>query len=133
MIRFMADADLNGSIVGGCRRREPAIDFLSAHDANLEGVSDPDVPALAAEEDRILVSHDFQTMPRHFGDFLQARGSSPGLILVPPTHAHRRSDRGTLADLGCVRCGGVEESVAGAAPAVSCALRHAAHEQNESP
>ena len=22
-------------------------------------------------------------MPRHFGDFLQARGSSPGLILVP--------------------------------------------------
>ncbi len=83
MIRFMADADLNDAIVGGCRRREPAIDFLSANDANLEGVPDPDVLALAAAEDRILVSHDFQTMPRHFGDFLQARGSSPGLILVP--------------------------------------------------
>src|SRR5450755_3127313 len=83
MIRFMADADLNGSIVGGCRRREPAIDFLSANDANLEGVSDPGVLALAAAEDRILVSHDFQTMPRHFGDFLQARGSSPGVLVVP--------------------------------------------------
>lgn len=83
MIRFMADADLNVSIAGGCRRRESSIDFLSANDANLEGVSDPDVLALAAAEDRILVSHDFQTMPRHFGDFLQACGSSPGLILVP--------------------------------------------------
>jgi hypothetical protein len=80
MIRFMADADLNGAIVGGCRRREPAIDFLSANDANLEGVSDPDVLALAAAEDRVLVSHDFQTMPRHFGDFLQASGSSPEAI-----------------------------------------------------
>ena len=39
--------------------------------------------ALAAEQNRILVSHDFQTMPRHFGDFLQARGSSPGVLLVP--------------------------------------------------
>lgn len=83
MIRFMADADLNDAIVGGCRRREPTIDFLSANDANLEGVPDPDVLALAAAEDRILVSHDFQTMPRHFGDLLRARGSSPGLILVP--------------------------------------------------
>ena len=59
MIRFMADADLNDAIVGGCRRREPAIDFMSANDANLEGVPDPEVLALAAAENRILVSHDF--------------------------------------------------------------------------
>jgi Domain of unknown function (DUF5615) len=56
---------------------------FSADDANLAGVPDPEVLALAAEQDRILVSHDFQTMPRHFAEFLQARGSSPGLILVP--------------------------------------------------
>ncbi|HYL74458.1 MAG TPA: DUF5615 family PIN-like protein [Bryobacteraceae bacterium] len=79
----MADADLNQGIVGGCRRREPAMDFLSANEAELEGVPDPEVLALAAEHDRILVSHDFQTMPHHFGDFLQARGSSPGVFLVP--------------------------------------------------
>src|SRR5207244_1029587 len=41
------------------------------------------VLALAAGQDRILVSHDFRTMPQHFADFLQARGSSPGLLLVP--------------------------------------------------
>jgi hypothetical protein len=59
------------------------MDFLSANDAMLEGVPDPDVLAMAADWDRILVSHDFQTMPRHFADFLQARGSCPGVILVP--------------------------------------------------
>ena len=83
MIRFMADADLKDAIVDGCHRRESGVDFLSANDANLEGVPDPDVLALAAAGDRILVSHDFRSMPRHFGDFLEAHGSSPGLILVP--------------------------------------------------
>lgn len=82
-IRFLADASLNGAIVSGCKRREPTMDFLSANDAKLEKVPDPEVLALAAAQNRILVSHDFQTMPRHFGDFLQAHGSSPGVILVP--------------------------------------------------
>jgi hypothetical protein len=82
MVRFLADASLRHAIVRGCRRREPSMDFLSANDAKLEGVPDPDVLALAAEQDRILVSHDFQTMPRHFADFLEVRGSSPGVILV---------------------------------------------------
>ena len=59
------------------------MDFLYANEANLVGVPDPEVLALAAEQDRILVSHDFQTMPRHFGDFLQDRGSSPGVLVVP--------------------------------------------------
>jgi predicted nuclease of predicted toxin-antitoxin system len=58
------------------------MDFLSAHEADLEGLPDPEVLALAAEQNRILVSHDFQTMPRHFGQFLQTTGSSPGVILV---------------------------------------------------
>ena len=83
MIRFLADASLSHAIVHGCRRREPSMDFLSANDARLEGVPDPDVLAMAAKSDRILVSHDFQTMPRHFADFLQSHGSSPGVILVP--------------------------------------------------
>jgi len=82
VIRFLADADLDYAIVSGCLRREPAMDFLSANDANLEGVPDPRVLALAAEQDRILVSHDFQTMPRHFGEFLEAQGFSPGVFLV---------------------------------------------------
>jgi hypothetical protein len=85
MIRFMADADLKGAIVRGCRRREPTMDFLSANDSKLEGVCDRDVLALAAAQNRIVVSHDFQTMSRHFANFLQAHGSSPGRSSYPNT------------------------------------------------
>ncbi len=71
MIRFLADADLKDAIVSGCVRREPAMDFLSANAANLHDLPDPEVLRIAAQEDRILVSHDFQTMPQHFGDFFR--------------------------------------------------------------
>ena len=82
MIRFLADASLHDAIVTGCLRREPTIDFLSAHEARLEGVPDPDVLAFATQANRILVTSDLRTMPRHFGDFLQAHGQCAGVFLV---------------------------------------------------
>jgi hypothetical protein len=45
-------------------------------------MSDPDVLGIAASQGRILVTHDFRTMPKHFADFLAAGGSSPGVFLV---------------------------------------------------
>ena len=79
--RFQADADLNHKIVTGFRRREPAIDFLSANDGGVVGLLDPDVLRVAANAGRILVSHDRKTMPRHFAGFIETR-SSPGVIIV---------------------------------------------------
>jgi Domain of unknown function (DUF5615) len=58
------------------------MDFLSANEAKLEGVPDPDVLALAGELDRILVTHDRQTMPGHFAEFLMSGRSCPGVFLV---------------------------------------------------
>lgn len=80
--RFLADADLNHAIVRGIKRREPSVDFLSAHQsAQLEGMQDKDVLAFAAREGRALVSHDFRTMPRHFREFVRDH-SSPGVFLI---------------------------------------------------
>ena len=82
MVRFLADASLHDAIVTGCLRREPAIDFLSAHEAQLEGMPDPEVLAFATNQNRILVTADLRTMPRHFGDFLEANGQCAGVFLV---------------------------------------------------
>ncbi len=82
MVRFLADASLHHAIVTGCARRQPAIDILSAQSAKLHGMSDPDVLGIAASQGRILVTHDFRTMPKHFAEFLAAGGSSPGVFLV---------------------------------------------------
>jgi hypothetical protein len=80
-LRFQADADLNEDIVKGVLRREPGIDFQTATLAGLRGLSDIEVLTFAAEEGRILVSHDRKTMPQAFGKFIQSR-TSPGLFLI---------------------------------------------------
>lgn len=80
-IRFQADADLNQNIVTGVLRREAAIDFKTALAANLEGLPDEKVLEIAAEERRILVSHDRRTMPLHFADFI-IENTSSGVLIV---------------------------------------------------
>lgn len=79
--RFQADADLNRHIVSAVKRREPMIDFRTAQEAGLSGLGDEAVMAFAASEGRILVTHDRQTMPQHFGEFIQ-RYTSPGLLII---------------------------------------------------
>jgi hypothetical protein len=81
-IRFQADADLKHAIVAGTLRRAASVDFRRAESVPLEGLADPAVLTLAAEEGRVLVSHDLSTMERHFQDFIRDR-NSPGIILIP--------------------------------------------------
>ena len=81
--RFQADNDLRGAIRTGVVRREPSVDFRSAHAAELEGVADPEVLRRCAEDGRILVSHDENSMPGHFRDFLAAGQVSPGVLMAP--------------------------------------------------
>jgi hypothetical protein len=84
-VRFLADADLNRAIVSGVVRREPSIDFLPAHTAGLRRMKDPEVLALAAGQERVLVSHDVGTMPAHFRAFRNAGKRSAGIFLVAQT------------------------------------------------
>jgi hypothetical protein len=50
------------------------------------------VISLAARLDRLLVSHDVNTMPGHFREFAK-RKRSPGLVLIP-----QNIDIGTAID-----------------------------------
>jgi predicted nuclease of predicted toxin-antitoxin system len=79
--RLLADADLNGAIVSGVLRRSAHLDFKRAEEVPLEGLSDAAVLAIAAEDDRVLVSHDVTTMPDRFREYVRQR-NSPGVILI---------------------------------------------------
>jgi predicted nuclease of predicted toxin-antitoxin system len=81
-IRFQADNDLKFAIVKAVRRREPAIDFASAHEAGLEGVGDPEILERADRDNRVLVSHDRRTMLNHFRKHLVDEKPSLGLLVV---------------------------------------------------
>ena len=81
-IRFQADQDLNQDLVKGVQRRDLTLDFRTAVDAKLRGLADADVLQIAAKDNRILVSHDFKTMPAAFARFVE-RNPSPGVLIVP--------------------------------------------------
>ena len=59
------------------------VDFMTAQEARLGGMKDPEVLALAAEQKRILVSHYAGTMPTHFKRFREAANSNSGFFLIP--------------------------------------------------
>jgi hypothetical protein len=80
-IKFQADADFNHTIIHALQRREPAIEFQTADEAQIRGLPDSDVLAAAACEGRILVSHDHHTMPVHFANFI-ATQQNPGVFLL---------------------------------------------------
>src|SRR6266699_820117 len=80
---YQADDDLRKAIVRGAVRRELRMNFRSAQAVRLDGVPDPEALAVPADEGRILVSHDFQTMPKYFRQFTQGR-RSPRVLLVTP-------------------------------------------------
>ena len=74
-------------------RRAASLDFRRAEAVPLEGLEDPVVLAKAAEDGRVLVSHDVNTMERHFREFIRNQ-TSPGLILIP----QKRVGIGTAID-----------------------------------
>ena len=86
-VRFLADEDLNADIVDGLRSREPAIDILDVKTGGLRGSDDAALLELAAQQSRILISHDRNTMTRHFYDRLASGESSAGVFIVqkPPS------------------------------------------------
>ena len=75
-IRYQADNDLDRRIIDGVMRLVPESQFKTAPEAGFDaGTAD------SAEDDRILVTHDLKTTPRHFGEFI-AHTISPGVIII---------------------------------------------------
>lgn len=79
--KFQADADLNQDIVTGVLRLAPEIDFQTATDAGFEGLTDENVLEIARSENRILVTHDRKTMPKHFAAFVE-NNRCAGVLIV---------------------------------------------------
>jgi hypothetical protein len=84
MLRLLADTSLNHHLLTACRRRSKDIQFLSAAKARIEGLSHSDLLHYAADEDRILVTHDIHMLPGHFKAYLASGAVSPGVFLLHP-------------------------------------------------
>ena len=91
MLRFAADENFNGDIVRGLVRRNPKLDIVRVQDVGLSGANDPSVLAWAADQRRIVVTHDISTLAKHALDRVFAGRPMPGrsprqelLVQCPP-------------------------------------------------
>ncbi len=82
-IRFQADESLSYALVQAVLRLEPSIEFTTSQQAGALGFGDSKVLAVAARNERLLVTRDKATFPQHFADFV-AHSQSPGVIVIPP-------------------------------------------------
>jgi hypothetical protein len=82
MIRFIADEDFNGRIVRGLLLRNRNLDLVRVQDAGLSGASDEKLLEWATDNNRIVLTHDIRSMPRHVTDRLNGGLSVPGVLIV---------------------------------------------------
>lgn len=82
MLRLLADENFDNTIVRGLLRRRPSIDIVRVQDVGLSGKDDPTILAWAAEENRVLLTHDVATIT-HFAYERVVQGlPMPGVIEV---------------------------------------------------
>ena len=62
MLRFAVDENFNMHIINGVLRRLPVADIVRVQDADLEGADDATVLQWAADERRVLLTHDVNTL-----------------------------------------------------------------------
>lgn len=83
MLRFLADENFKGDIVRGLLRRQPDLSVVRVQDVGLSGADDATILRWAAEEDRIVLTHDRATMPHFANERVLAGQPMPGLFVIP--------------------------------------------------
>jgi len=83
MLRLLADENFDHDIVRGLKRWLPELDVVTVQSAGLSGSSDPDLLSWAAVEQRILVTHDFRTIPKYAYQRIRVGAPMAGIFAVP--------------------------------------------------
>lgn len=82
MLRLATDADFNGVVYRALRRKLPDLDIVRAQDVGLRTAEDPEILAWAAEEGRILLTHDRSTMVGFAYQRVTGGLSMPGVFVI---------------------------------------------------
>ncbi len=83
MLRLLIDQDLDHDILRGLIRRISHLDAVSAFEIGMAKATDAQLLIRAAQEVRIVVTHDRKTMPGHAADLMNRGKDIAGLFVVP--------------------------------------------------
>jgi hypothetical protein len=81
-VRFLADENVDSDIVLGLKRRVDDVDIVRVQDVGLRTQDDPTILQWAANEGRVLVSHDLKTIPDFAFERVAPRLAMPGVFLA---------------------------------------------------
>jgi hypothetical protein len=83
MLRVFVDQDFDHDILRGLRLRLPDLDAVTALQTGLDRKSDPEILAWAAEQNRVILTHDRNTMAGHAYDRVRNGEPMAGVFVVP--------------------------------------------------
>jgi hypothetical protein len=83
LLRLLIDQDLDHDILRGLIRRIPQLDVVTAFEIGMSPAPDLQLLIRAAQERRIIVTHDRKTMPTHAADLMSGGKNIAGLFVVP--------------------------------------------------
>jgi Domain of unknown function (DUF5615) len=72
MLPLLADENFDNDIVRGVLRRNPQIDLVRGQDVGLTGEADPAVLEWAAQQGRVLLTHDVATITKYAYERVEA-------------------------------------------------------------
>ena len=82
MLLLVSDENFNNDIVRGLLRQKPDLDIVRVQDVGLRGEDDPVILEWAAQERRVLLTHDAATMTYFAYERVRAGKPMPGVIEV---------------------------------------------------
>jgi len=82
MLKLAVDENFNNDIVRGLLRRNPTLDVVRVQDVSLSSADDPTILEWAAQEGRVLLTHDVSTLTRYAYERVEKGLPMPGVFEV---------------------------------------------------
>jgi len=82
MLRLLIDQDLDHVILRALLLRVQNLDVITAHQVGLSNASDPEILAWAAEQERVVITHDRRTLPYHATSRIARAEKVAGVIVI---------------------------------------------------
>ena len=101
MLRLLSDENFDNHIVRGLVRRLPAIDLIRVQDVGLLQTDDRTILQWAADQGRILLTHDRRTVPGFALDRVEEGMPMPGVFVVDTRMAVAQAIDETLLIVQC--------------------------------
>lgn len=111
MLKLLADENFDNTIVRGVLRRNPKIDLVRIQDFELSGADDPTILAWAAQENRVLLTHDVATITRYAYERVAQGYPMPGVIEVRTDAPIGQVIEEILLILECLAAGELEGQI----------------------